>query len=474
MQMDVHGLGSLERVLPSMERLMLDHTNETMRLLQDFSVAPLVSTLERLCHEGHAGKLRALTNFARDASGLSELQELLTDVKVQTAGFDLFQVIRPSLWEYEDVHSNIIAWLLDPQQNHNLGQCFLGKFLSRTASTAEALGMPTITPATIQQMDWSRTEIRREWRNIDILILNHEARVACAIENKINAHEGLDADGVSQLTRYRKTLEQEFPSFTTYLLFLDIKRGSPSDKERPFWVPENYSTVLDLVEGTLQDDSIALDEPVRVFLQQYANTLRRRFMPETQEIAELARQIYLKHRTAIELINKYKPDFAEETKSILREAIAQHKLLQFDSEGPNIIRVRSLDWGAFAAFRTGTAWNPSASVLTFEFDFRPQHPYLVLMLGPGTNAEVRSKIYVSAVEHPHLFRPTGQSLAVYTGLDRKGPILNDADYDNWADQEVIRAKVFAWVANFAENEFPAMNEVIVNCLREYEAEASNQ
>ena len=53
----------------------------------------------------------------------------------------------------------------------------------------------------------------REWNYIDILVLNREARFVCAIENKINADEGFDEDGRSQLSRYRETLAREFPDF---------------------------------------------------------------------------------------------------------------------------------------------------------------------------------------------------------------------------------------------------------------------
>ena len=37
-----------------------------------------------------------------------------------------------------------------------------------------------------------------------------------------------------------------------------------------------------------------------------------------------------------------------------------------------------------------------------------------------------------------------------------------------------RAKIESWVKNFAENEFPAMNDVIVKCLEKYEAETKGQ
>jgi len=49
-------------------------------------------------------------------------------------------------------------------------------------------------------------------------------------------------------------------------------------------------------------------------------------------------------------------------------------------------------------------------------------------------------------------------------------ILDEADYGIGWDDGTTRAKLEAWVTQFAAKEFPAMNEVIVNCLREYEAE----
>ena len=46
----------------------------------------------------------------------------------------------------------------------------------------------------------------------------------------------------------------------------------------------------------------------------------------------------------------------------------------------------------------------------------------------------------------------------------------DSSYlDDW-DAELVRDRVEAWMLDFAERKFPAMNEVIVKCLEEYDAE----
>ena len=75
-------------------------------------------------------------------------------------------------------------------------------------------------------------------------------------------------------------------------------------------------------------------------------------------------------------------------------------------------------------------------------------------------------------QHPRLFRPKGTALPQgWAYLHQEADaILVEADYGVGWDNGCTRAKVEAWVTRFAANEFPAMNEVIVNCLRQFESE----
>ena len=436
-------------------------TNDAETAKQIAALASVVSELrrlEQLLSEESQAQVDALEKFAVEPD-LKRLRDLVEEHRGE---FDALGFLKLS--NDEEFHSNFLAWLLNPLQNHGGESYFLRHFLHQTGAQVPA-----------DTIDWSGTDVHREWVNevdgqggrLDILVVNQAEKFLCAIENKIWSWEHSE-----QLTRYRKALEAEYPGFTRQYILLSPSGVLPYwEEEQEYWTVANYKVVLRLVEQVISNSVSPVKEDVRAFLQQYATTLRREIVPDVNtNIAELARKIYFEHRQAIELIIQCKPDFADETKPILREAIAQHQRLKFDSEGPNIIRVRSADWDQFPTFKTGTAWKPSGSVLTFEFDFRPQHPYLVLMLGPGTDPGVRSKIYESVVQHQHVFSPTSQSLTSFAGLDKKGPIVDDSDFDNWTDQDAIRRKIMDWVNNFAENEFPAMNKVIVDCLREYEAE----
>ena len=89
-------------------------------------------------------------------------------------------------------------------------------------------------------------------------------------------------------------------------------------------------------------------------------------MPGSTEIQRLARSIYLEHSEAIELINQYKPNIVEETKRIVRQAIAQQPGWIEELESSWILRFSSENWGKFDSFRTGTGWGNPSPVLLFE------------------------------------------------------------------------------------------------------------
>ena len=129
----------------------------------------------------------------------------------------------------EEVHSRFLVWLLDPHQNHGAGDYFLRHFLLATGAA---------TPDEVHDIDWSTTSVRREWLAVvdgeqgylDILLVNHRAQILCAIENKIFSPEGF-SEGISQLTHYRRALENDFCDFSRRHVFLS-PQGVPRSSNR--------------------------------------------------------------------------------------------------------------------------------------------------------------------------------------------------------------------------------------------------
>jgi len=177
-------------------------------------------------------KLEVLENFILNNPDLEKIELMLSD-------FNLFETL--CLVNTEIRHSNVLAWLLDPNQNHGIGPYFLNQFLKRFISDHKA-DIDFINVFDIELFDFSDVEVRREWRNIDILIIIKEEKknLVVAIENKIRSSEH-----GKQLETYRNVVENEFQDYDKILIYLTPEGAIPSDN---LWVSFNYDIISDLVD----------------------------------------------------------------------------------------------------------------------------------------------------------------------------------------------------------------------------------
>ena len=68
---------------------------------------------------------------------------------------------------------------------------------------------------------------------------------------------------------------------------------------------------------------------VRTIMEHYSKMLRRHIVNDS-EIAELCRQIYRKHQSALDLIFQYRPDLQDQVRQELQELIEEHSGLNID------------------------------------------------------------------------------------------------------------------------------------------------
>ncbi len=439
------------------------------------SVLPALGQLEDTMPPGPATQMEAIANFVADA----RLEELKALIELQRNEFDALDFVGRSssrlgsgsnLWSDEEFHSNLLGWLLNPRESHQVGESFLKLFLEETGAFPQ-----------VQTGDWSQASVIREWENqvdgklgyLDILILNESEQALCAIENKVFSSEHSE-----QLTRYRKALAAAYPDCIRRHVFLTRRGTLPfREEEREYWTPATYAAVLNIVQRIVDDHISPVEEDIRQLMRQYATTLRRNIVPETS-VRQLARQIYLEHKDAIDLIIQHKPNYIEEMKREFLTALGDVNGWVLDREDSGFVRFRSLEWDNFEVQETGTGWLPQSSALIlFQINFRDgamNLPYFDVGLSPGPNETFRRRLLDNAINKPGLFTPRDRSYrSGWIVLDQKEYILEEADLKRWDDPSV-RGKIHAWVHNFAENELPAMNEVVVNCLREHEAETQGQ
>ena len=95
---------------------------------------------------------------------------------------NIFQILR--ITKNEIRHSNFLAWLLDPNQSHELGEIFLKTFLKEVFSSDK---FEEIDQVDVEGLDLTKVQIKREWEHIDILI--ELENITVCIENKVLSKE---------------------------------------------------------------------------------------------------------------------------------------------------------------------------------------------------------------------------------------------------------------------------------------------
>jgi len=116
----------------------------------------------------------ALAAFVLGNSELEELERLVARFNI----FEALGVVRQELR-----HSDFLAFLLDPNEAHGLGDVFVRQFLLRIVQGSPRAG-PRIS-IDIALRNLSGVTVRREWQNIDILLLDEANRTAVVASTAI-------------------------------------------------------------------------------------------------------------------------------------------------------------------------------------------------------------------------------------------------------------------------------------------------
>lgn len=243
----------------------------------------------------------ALKNFLLDIDCLNELLPW-------TGRFNLFDVLRISRTEIR--HSNMLAWLLNANENHGMGDAYV-KALTQRLVANESTGRYDVFHLAL--MDFYSFTVQREWNNIDILLVSNEEKTLIAFENKVGSHEHGD-----QLNRYRKILEKAYPDYCRIYLYLTPDGELPSDEEH--WDVMTYFDIVDMLEKV--SSGIDLIPDVRLMIDNYIAVIRRDVVDD-QQLIEICDKIYKKHQKALDLIFEHRVDNRGQIAATIRETLQQ-------------------------------------------------------------------------------------------------------------------------------------------------------
>lgn len=217
----------------------------------------------------------------------------------QVNSFNALKILR--MENYEIRHSNILAWLLDPKENHRLQDYFLRKTLEHLLlidENAENLQYDTV--GTILNRSLMESHVYREVkttnnRYIDLVIVNQELKTVFLIENKFYSTESLN-----QLDDYLNYIQQNFKDFTIIPIYLTLDGEAPSN---PHYFIMTYERIEAILHTILMLNKNQMASTVYDFIDAYDQILREKFYPNQEQILQ-AIDIYRNHQSIIESLSE--------------------------------------------------------------------------------------------------------------------------------------------------------------------------
>src|SRR5690606_20582815 len=104
---------------------------------------------------------KALEEFLMDIEILDELEAKISEFNV----FETLNIINTEIR-----HSNVLGWLLNPTENHGLGDYVLRKVIQVVSyQHYDSSKGFDFDPLQVSLIDYYDFQVRREWKNIDIL-----------------------------------------------------------------------------------------------------------------------------------------------------------------------------------------------------------------------------------------------------------------------------------------------------------------
>lgn len=268
------------------------------------------------------------------------LSEDFEELNLKTNHFNIFNALK--LQNAEIRHSNFLGWLMTPYETHELGDYFLKEFLKSAIKDFSLDEKTELCLSDIALKNFNNAEIRREYKNIDILVIDNDNNFVCVVENKTwtDEHD-------NQLVRYAKEVYKDFPNYKKLFIFLtppkekvnygNLIKREDFDKDKKeitatyYYVPMNYEQVFNAIDKTLRFNDKRLNADVIIFIEHYKSMIKRDIMKiKDKDTVELCRRIYKNHKNAIDMIVESTKDLQKEIDEILIKLIKEDKSLNLE------------------------------------------------------------------------------------------------------------------------------------------------
>ena len=263
----------------------------------------------------------------------------LSNIEAHLNKFNPIRVMQMESMEIR--HSAILGWLLNPIENHGLGDWFLKAFITEALKGVSY----NISALDVQSVNLMDANVYVEWNNIDIFVEVPNQKWAFIIENKIEASQSHN-----QLKKYKTFVDEYYKGgFRISGLFLTLYDESPDDDYSTI----RYRDIYQLIEMLLHQNKDTLSEKVYNFIGYYQETIGRKCGMDNEllDMKKLAKQIYREHKSVI--------DFIYEHGKSTQFQYAVSQLIDNETEKNNqIFTIDGVDYRYFASHQSIMSFLP--------------------------------------------------------------------------------------------------------------------
>lgn len=397
---------------------------------------------------------------ANASLGQFAASDLLSRLKQELAKPKPFNVCTVlGLARQELRHSDLLAYLLNPQADHGLGDRFLRAIIKQAAP-----GDPVALEA--GKLTLELLKVQREWEHIDIFVLSPADRLAIIIENKVDSDEHSN-----QLKRYYDVVQKRYPGWRILAIYLTLYGTPPEhahDRER--YVPLSYTSIADALS---EAGDAPIEPDVRAFIRHYSQFIRSELVPDqNSDQARLARALYRDHEAAVQAMiaartTRQNMIYYFFDKLLSQEAKGNHPRLakdQLSTDAPTYTwytRFAPPEWYHHEPLVSCEGWTRTKMLLLFQFIQSPKGIILDLTVGPAPQQDaLRQRLYTVAEQFSPLAQvwqsPKNDKFSIY----RRVILDDDTNFFVDYSDDAIRQAIASHWRDFLTLDLPVIRSVI--------------
>jgi len=362
--------------------------------------------------------LRRFIDMFKDAR-FHTLQSFLTT-------FNPFEVLK--LKEYEIRHSNMIAWLIDPHENHGMDD-FMLKILILEYIENQKIAHEILLKQKIN------AEVYREYKIdskklIDLLIVLDELKIVVLIENKVHSKEHKD-----QLKSYYDFVERKYPGYFIQAIYLTLSGEDPSDAR---FYALGYERLVEIITDGMNINNNKINVEQKSFIMYYVEGVKEILGMKNNDMSLMAKALYTQYREVIDYIieegisNKFMEAgriFIDKNQLIPKNSNANHIFFS-DTRIENIAEVDMQKWASDKPF---AYWFRKTTDSRIGF---------IIEVGPVKNFEIRKMLLLELKEAGFIFQKNALNQdSKYTRIYSTYNEFNDWDEEDIIVEEM--EKIFA-------------------------------